>query len=129
LASPDGQIKATVKVDELRPADAWLPFVAFDWCETDACARRARLGIFFRPVGTANLVLVNSGEAVAKKAWSVELKAGLAFQMACEWRGNAFLQCQINEGEPLRLLLPFVPQQLSIMSGSADVAIDDIQIR
>jgi hypothetical protein len=129
LGAPDGHIKATVTVDDLRPADQWLPFVAFDWCESDSCARQARFGIFFRPAGAASIVLIKNGEAVAKSASPVGLKAGVAFHMACEWRGNGFLQCQIDEGALLRFALPFVPQQMSIMSGSADVSIEDIQIR
>jgi hypothetical protein len=129
LLSSEGQINAQVTVDDPRPANQWLPFVAFDLCESESCVRQARLGIFFRPLGTASIIIVEGGAAVAKSASPIELKPGVAFHIACEWRGNDYLQCQINAGAPLRLALPFIPHRLSIISGSADVSIEDIQIR
>ena len=129
LTLPQGRLTATVTIRDPRPTREWVPFVAFDLCASSSCITRARLDVFFQPEGAASLSVEMDGQKPVSVTLPGSYSVGDSILVVLEWSRSNSVRAQLNEGESQRLPLPFTPDNLRIISGSADVLIESVSIR
>ena len=126
-----GTLSATVTVNQLRGDEKWAPWVGFQLKSSATPADSMDLKFIFSmktQAGTAEITVTEKGKTTQTIKVPGTFPIKKSFDIAIRWSTGAV---KINvSGIPERdLPLPFVPAQMHIWSGTADVTIQNVEVQ
>lgn len=124
-----GQSTASVTVTEIRKTTHWAPFVTFELGIAGERSNRARLEISFKDQASATLFVQGHGSQNVSAEIPGQFAVGQPTELKLKWQGGSFVEVNVNGSESHRLSIPFVPNELRIVSGSASVDINNVTLQ
>jgi hypothetical protein len=124
-----GSLTTTVTFKELRLDPQWSPFVAFEIRSSESSSMYARISLHFVSNGQSACTLDFRGDEVAQVSVPVRFKVGEQIAVRLEWVHRKHLRVQVDAEKIYEIPLPITPDEIRILSGSANVDIKDVAIQ
>lgn len=124
-APASGRMSATVSFKELRGTAEWVPFVSLELGSSHTPENHLRFDV---AVWEQQLIAILSDGHGHKVPVSGTLTQNVPFQVNLQWHEGETMQVRIDGGPPQSLPFRFRPDQVRILSGSANVYVDNVSI-